>query len=89
MTAAGALTTRASLLHVNWIMAGVFATIGLFLAWRTEIIERLRNRNPAIPEIERLLLIEAISATAMLLAGIFCMLAAGYRVWSEGVSVFG
>ena len=79
VTAAGTLTTQASLLHVNWTMAGVFATIGLFVAWRTASIERLRSRNPAIPEIERFLPIEAISVTEMLLAGILCMLAAGCR----------
>ena len=89
VTASGSVLIDASLVHVNFTMAGVFAAIAAFLAWRARVVDALRRRYTDSPEIGRLLLVEGISSTGAFILGTGCLTAAALRVWSEGVAVFG
>jgi len=89
VTALGILQGQSGLILINLVMSAAFACCAAFLTWRTWTVEGMRRRHGGSPEVKRLLVSDAISATAVLLIGTFCLAAAIYRVWFEHVPVFG
>jgi hypothetical protein len=74
---------------INMIVAAIFAGIAVLLYLRHRAVEDVRSGNPDSVEIRRLLLIEGIFAALGLVSGCLLLTAAAFRVWREGMPVFG
>jgi Kef-type K+ transport system membrane component KefB len=74
---------------INMIVAAIFAGIAVLLYLRHRAVEDVRSGNPDRVEIRRLLLIEGIFAALGLVSGCLLLTAAAFRVWREGMPVFG
>ncbi|MGR3313986.1 hypothetical protein [Roseovarius indicus] len=89
VTVAGVVAHGPENLKINTVMAGVFVSIAVFLAWRTRAVARLRRNHPADPATSSFLRTQLIADLAMTLLGLTLASAAGLRVWLEGMPVFG
>lgn len=89
VTFLGIFIPEHAILPINLIMSLVFALISTFVAWRVKATSALGRAFPDSPEVISLLRIDAISNLSMLIAGGLLSFAAGLRVWSEGMAVFG
>lgn len=89
VTALGPLLGSSSVAPVNAVMAMVFTCCAVFFLWRTNTVETLRIAFKGSPELRQFLLVDLISATATLLLGIVLLTGAVFRVWFEGLPVFG
>ena len=89
VTAYGITRGEQNSITINLTVAAVFAGFAALFFLRSRAVEGVRRRNPDSIEVRRLLLIEGIFGTFQLLAGCLLTTAAAFRVWGEGMPVFG
>jgi hypothetical protein len=74
---------------VNMVVAVILLGVSLLFLWRTNSVDATRRSVPSNEAIPSLLRVETVSAAATLLLGVTLLIAAGSRVFGEGVAVFG
>lgn len=89
VTAAGMVLSGTSAIALNTTFVAVFAAVAAFLYWRARIVEAVARRHPDSAEVAALLRIETIAAIGALLTGLLCVSGAIFRVWREGMALFG
>jgi hypothetical protein len=74
---------------VNMVVALIFLGVSLLLLWRVNSMDAARRSMPRNEAMRSLLHVETVSAAAMFLLGVTLLIAAGSRVFREGMPVFG
>jgi len=74
---------------INIAVAVLFLIVALLVLWRAIAVETARRSMPTSKAIRSLLRVEAVTGAAVMLLGMALLIAAGSRVFREGMPVFG